>query len=214
MARKSKTGGGDQKIQGSQTMNSVRKGGPQSGDAKKVKNINVIQGIIPLEVNQLSNPATPQGGNRRNTEIQVSNRASWADLVEEETMATKTAGSTKTIKSTTKSWSSVMGSILKEEGFDLTEESTEMNVKITMADIKDEVEYWITMVVCYILGSNPLQVVMDGYFRRIWGSLGIDKVAQLNRGVFVVQFHSVESRSKVVEEGVQMFDRKLVIVKP
>ncbi|XP_019236346.1 PREDICTED: uncharacterized protein LOC109216625 [Nicotiana attenuata] len=55
---------------------------------------------------------------------------------------------------------------------------------------------------------------MDGYFMRIWGDLGIDKVAQLNRGVFLVRFHSAESRSKVVEEGVQMFDRKPAIVKP
>lgn len=55
-----------------------------------------------------------------------------------------------------------------------------------MVDIKDEVEYWLTTVVCYVLGSNPPQVVIDGYFRRIWGGLRIDKVAQLNMGVFMV----------------------------
>lgn len=65
-------------------------------------------------------------------------------------------------------------------------EKSETNVKITMVDIKDEVEYWLTTVVCYVLGSNPPQVVIDGYFRRIWGGLRIDKVAQLNMGVFMV----------------------------
>lgn len=107
-----------------------------------------------------------------------------------------------------------MGSIPIEEGLDLIKENTELNMKITMADIKDEVYYWTTAVVCYILGSNPSQVVIDGYFKRIWGALGIDKVAQLNKGVFLASFHSVESRSKAVEEGVQLFDRKPVIVKP
>lgn len=65
-----------------------------------------------------------------------------------------------------------------------------------------------------MLGSNPPQNVMEGYFNRIWGKLGIDLVAQVQRGVFLVRFHTTESRTKVVEEGVQMFDRKPVIVKP
>ncbi|XP_070018229.1 uncharacterized protein [Nicotiana sylvestris] len=129
-------------------------------------------------------------------------------------MVSKSTGLTEALDSSTKTWSNIVGTIPIEEGLDLITESTEQNVKITMADIKDEVNYWTTTVVCYILGSNPPQVVIDGYFRRIWGALGIDKVAQLNRGVFLVRFHSVESRRKAVEEGVQMFDRKPVIVKP
>lgn len=43
-----------------------------------------------------------------------------------------------------------------------------------------------------MLGSNPPQVVMEGYFKRIWGALGIDKIAQ----------------------RVRMFDRKPIAVKP
>ncbi|XP_070008395.1 uncharacterized protein [Nicotiana sylvestris] len=124
------------------------------------------------------------------------------------------AGSTKTTISISKSWSNVVGKIPVEDEIDLTMEKSETNVKITMADIKDEVEYWSTAVVCYVLGSNPPQIIIDGYFRRIWGGLGIDKVVQLNRRVFMVRFHSIESRNKVVEEGVQMFDRKPMIVKP
>lgn len=32
--------------------------------------------------------------------------------------------------------------------------------------------------------------------------------------MFIVKFHKLESPNKVVEEGVQMFDRKPIVVKP
>lgn len=83
-----------------------------------------------------------------------------------------------------------------------------------MEDIKEEVEYWNNAVIWYVLGSNPLPAVMNGYFHTIWGNMGIDKVAQVNRGVFLVRFTQMESRVKAVEDGVQMFDKKPVIVKP
>lgn len=54
---------------------------------------------------------------------------------------------------------------------------------------------------------------MGGYFHRIWGKLGIDKVVQTNRDVSLMIFHQVESRIKVVEDGVQMLYRKPVVVK-
>ncbi|XP_009796659.1 uncharacterized protein [Nicotiana sylvestris] len=83
-----------------------------------------------------------------------------------------------------------------------------------MEDIKEEIEFWSSVVVCFVLGSNPPQAIMEGCFQRIWGSLGIDKITQINRGVFTVRFHNFESRIKVIEDGVQMFDRKPVVVKP
>lgn len=46
-----------------------------------------------------------------------------------------------------------------------------------MEDIKDEIVYWKSIVICYVLGSNPPLPVLDDYFRRIRGSLGIDKVS-------------------------------------
>ncbi|XP_019232983.1 PREDICTED: uncharacterized protein LOC109213625 [Nicotiana attenuata] len=82
-----------------------------------------------------------------------------------------------------------------------------------MEDIKEEINYWESAVECYILGSNPPQAVMDGYFRRIWGKIGVDKVAQTSKGVFIVRFHNIVDRNKVIEEGVQMFDKKPVIIR-
>lgn len=44
--------------------------------------------------------------------------------------------------------------------------------------------------------------------------MGIDKIAQVNRGVFLIRFYTIESRIKVIDDGVQMFDKKPVVVKP
>lgn len=66
----------------------------------------------------------------------------------------------------------------------------------------------------HVLGSNPPLAVMEGYFNRIWGNRGIDKVAVVNKGVFLVRFQSEEARNRTVEEGVQMFDKKLIVIKP
>ncbi|XP_070005637.1 uncharacterized protein [Nicotiana sylvestris] len=101
------------------------------------------------------------------------------------------------------------------EGLDLkSQETMKQNVKITLEDIKKEVEYWINSIIWYVLGSNPPPAVMSGYFHRIWGKMRIDKVVQVNRGVFLVGFIKTESRAKAVEDGVQIFDKKPVIVKP
>lgn len=58
------------------------------------------------------------------------------------------------------------------------------------------------------MGSNPPQSVMEGYFNRVWKGKGVERVAQVNRGVFLVRFGSKEEKLKVIEEGILMFDRK------
>lgn len=83
-----------------------------------------------------------------------------------------------------------------------------------MEDVKEEIEYWKSAVVCFVLGSNPPLTVIDGYFKRIWGPLGVDKVVQINKDIFMVIFHSIEGRTKAIEGGIQTFDRKQVVVKP
>lgn len=80
-------------------------------------------------------------------------------------------------------------------------------VKITFVDIQSEVGYWTNAILCHVLGANhPLQV-MEGFIRRVWGKLGIDKVAIAAKGIFLVRFMSFESRSKVLEEGIPMFEK-------
>ncbi|XP_019259332.1 PREDICTED: uncharacterized protein LOC109237475 [Nicotiana attenuata] len=139
---------------------------------------------------------------------------SWADRVEAEIMETR-ATSQVQLNPKTSLWSKIVGTVPNDEGLNLNcEELAGENVKISMDDIKDEIIYWKTAVICYVLGSNPPLNVIDGYFRRIWEGLRIDKIAQVNRGIFLIRFHTIERRIKVIEEGVQMFDKKPVVVKP
>lgn len=50
----------------------------------------------------------------------------------------------------------------------------------------------MSAVVCYVLGANPPLSVMEGYFKRIWGKLGLDKIAFMGKGIFIVRFTTVE----------------------
>ncbi|XP_070009749.1 uncharacterized protein [Nicotiana sylvestris] len=147
------------------------------------------------------------------THAQSSGKNSWADQVEDEEKSQNELGNAQTLNP--KSWSNVVEKTIISEGFDLEREGeTSANVKSTLADMQEEIEYWQSAVVCYVLGSNPLLTVIEGFFKRMWGHLGLDKVAQTNKGVFMVRFHSVEGRTKAVERGTQTFDRKPVVVKP
>lgn len=74
-------------------------------------------------------------------------------------------------------------------------------VTISADGIQEEIEYWSSAVICYVLGANLPLTVMDGYFRRIWGKLGIDKIAMVGRGISLVKFINVEVSLKVPYEG-------------
>ncbi|XP_062073479.1 uncharacterized protein LOC133777758 [Humulus lupulus] len=87
-------------------------------------------------------------------------------------------------------------------------------VKINLEDIEEEVSYWNSALVCYVLGANPPIKVMEGFFHRIWRDSGVDKVSLLAHGVFVVRFHTIEDRDKVIKGGYVFFDKKPLIMKP
>lgn len=86
-------------------------------------------------------------------------------------------------------------------------------LKIDFEDIKEEVEYWEHAVVASVLGCNP-PISVEGYFKRIWGKWEIDRVASLKKGIFIVRFHTMENRKKVLEDEHQLFDKKPLIVQP
>ncbi|KAL2903607.1 Dihydroneopterin aldolase [Bienertia sinuspersici] len=86
-------------------------------------------------------------------------------------------------------------------------------VKIDEDDVINEINYWSFVVVCYVLGANPPFSVMSGLCNRIWGKHGLEKVAIMGRGLFLVRFNSMEQCDKVVAGDPQFFDHKSVIIK-
>lgn len=47
------------------------------------------------------------------------------------------------------------------------EKQKKVMVKITEEDIEDEIAFWNSALVCYVLGANSPLSVMEGFFRRI-----------------------------------------------
>ncbi|XP_062080697.1 uncharacterized protein LOC133785484 [Humulus lupulus] len=83
-----------------------------------------------------------------------------------------------------------------------------------MEDIAEEGNYWNPSLVCYVLGTNPPLAVLEGFCRRIWRNMGVDKMSGLGQGVYIVRFNSVEQRDFVLSNGIMLFDMKLLIMKP
>lgn len=54
---------------------------------------------------------------------------------------------------------------------------------------------------------------MEGFFKRGQGKYEIERFVFLLKGIFIVRFNCVESRFKVFDEGISMFDKKFFIVK-
>lgn len=73
----------------------------------------------------------------------------------------------------------------------LNTESVKPKIKITDEDIAEEVQFWKSAMLCYVLGANPPLSVMEGYFRRTWQER-INKVGSPHYGFFLVRFHRME----------------------
>lgn len=180
-------------------------GKPQSEDARRVRTIADLQGILPWQLRSTSTAHTPEQNRLSEVITPIVN----SDDGVHRSVVQNTGNRT---------WAS----LFPVNGHDLTNtengensgSSKDVNVKITFKDIQLEVEYWTNVVLCRVLGSTPPLQVMEGFFRRIWGRLGIDKIAMVAKGIYIVRFNSFESRSQVIDEGCLMFDKNPVIVQP
>ena len=54
-------------------------------------------------------------------------------------------------------------------------------VKITKEDLSEEISFWESAVLCNVFGVNPPLQVIDGYVKRIWKNLSIEKVGLLEK---------------------------------
>src|SRR5688500_4536313 len=87
-------------------------------------------------------------------------------------------------------------------------------VKIDLSDIEDEIHYWETAVVCFVVGANPPLHVLDGFVRTIWKDLDIDTVGMVDKGFYMVRMKSIEFRDKAYESNGVLFDNKPFVIKP
>ena len=87
-------------------------------------------------------------------------------------------------------------------------------IKINFEDIEDEIRYWESAVVCYVIGVNPPLHVIDRYVKRIWKDIDVEKVGMVRKGVFIVRLNDKVASDKACEMSGILFDRKPFIVKP
>lgn len=69
-------------------------------------------------------------------------------------------------------------------------------------------------MVSYVMGDNPPFPVMEGYFRRIWKHLAIDKILMMKKEIFLVRFQDDNSVEQVLQQEYAQFDEKSVVIVP
>ena len=69
-------------------------------------------------------------------------------------------------------------------------------------------------IVCYVIGANPPLHVIEGYVKRIWKDLDVEKVGMVRKCVFIVRLNDKVARDKACEMSGILFDKKPFIVKP
>ena len=207
---------------------------PQTGDAKRMRNVNDMnelsvfswtsdedddQSHCSLEMN-LSNQ------DKTNFEVARSNFENWIASVR--TPFRQSGHGTvnpsphpmqqlNNNPGTSNAWNSLFSN-LNKEGLNLecpdqsVENRVERVVQISIDDVNPEIEYWNSAVICYILGVKPPFRIIEGFIRRMWGKFGVEKIAMMDNGVFVVRFRTVECKQKAVEMEPILDDRKPVIV--
>ncbi|XP_062089448.1 uncharacterized protein LOC133795982 [Humulus lupulus] len=86
--------------------------------------------------------------------------------------------------------------------------------QVDLEEIEVEAYFWSLALVCVVLGANPPFSVFEGFIKRLWGKLGIERIARMNAGYTIVKFWDEATRDLVLETGVVHFDRKPIILRP
>ena len=66
-------------------------------------------------------------------------------------------------------------------------------MKISDSKIKEELQYWKSFVICYVLGANPSIHVIKGFVKIILKTEEIDKIGSVAKGIYLVHMKSIES---------------------
>uniref|UniRef100_A0A803NJ88 DUF4283 domain-containing protein n=1 Tax=Cannabis sativa TaxID=3483 RepID=A0A803NJ88_CANSA len=85
---------------------------------------------------------------------------------------------------------------------------------IDLDEVAVEASFWKSSIICIVLGTNPPFRVFEGFIKRIWGNLGVERIVRMHSGFTLVSFKDEATRNVILETGVIQFDRKPVILRP
>ncbi|XP_062118462.1 uncharacterized protein LOC133832094 [Humulus lupulus] len=85
--------------------------------------------------------------------------------------------------------------------------------QIDLAEVAKQAQNWNSAVICMVLGANPPFAVFEGFVKRIWGHLDIERVVRMHMGLTIVKFNDGATRDFVLENGIAQFDKKPVLGK-
>ncbi|XP_062075064.1 uncharacterized protein LOC133779080 [Humulus lupulus] len=116
-------------------------------------------------------------------------------------------------------WSNFQGNLTANGGVRLNYEEPMVRdgKRIAQIDVEEtevEASFWKSALVCVVLGANPPLAVFEGFINRLWGKLGIERIARMNASHTLVKFRDETTRDLVLEAGVVHFDRKPVLLRP
>ncbi|XP_062075535.1 uncharacterized protein LOC133779610 [Humulus lupulus] len=86
--------------------------------------------------------------------------------------------------------------------------------ELDIEEIEVEASFWKSALICVVVGANPPLSVFEGLINRIWGKIGVERVARMNTGFTMVKFKDEATRDLVLESGVIHFDKKPVVLRP
>lgn len=202
---------------GSKNFKSVAKGKgtanvPSSSNAKKTKSVDEVMGVGTLQI-QDPNSSEEEGeipsplSSLMELQRQSADKSKFSQWLNVLNIGSKTPKQV--------SWANETGETNKHGDVDINVDETglinhqkinndEHIPTIDLDDIKDEIKFWESSVMCYVLGANPPLSVFEGFIRRIWGEMGIDKIASIGREMFIVRCLNLENRDKIVHSGFRL----------
>ncbi|XP_062086218.1 uncharacterized protein LOC133792330 [Humulus lupulus] len=86
--------------------------------------------------------------------------------------------------------------------------------RLDLEEVEIEASFWKNAIVCIVLGANPPFRVFEGFVKRVWGKLGVDKIVRMHSGFTLVNFRDEVTRDLILETGVIHFDKKPVVLRP
>ena len=64
------------------------------------------------------------------------------------------------------------------------------------------------------MGANPPVTIIEGFIKRIWKDLSVDKLGMVSKRVFLVRFQNENDRDVSSDMSGILFDKKPFVVKP